>query len=265
LVCDWGSVSDFKETSHYQLSVKGDWEKVANDGQLKHGSLVESQYTNKAETRGMMIGLTRKHIRNDDLRAFLRIPMGIARKSANAKQREGFKVLLSMVTGNDFSAENGNLLTGANSTLDIDGLQLAVNLFKKLKDEAGELISVRPALLLTGTTLCVVAEDLYTKTSIDVRRGSKKEILRNNHASKYQPADSPFLDSEYGGTDTGWFLCADKNDVPILDGVALDGRMVPYVQRGEANFNTLGIQWRAFDDWGIGKGNPRGAVHSAGQ
>lgn len=264
LICSWGPVTDFKEQTHYQLTVDGDWSEVANDGQLKHGELKESKYTNSAKTRGMMIGLTRKHIRNDDLRAFLRIPMGIARKSANAKQRIGFAVLLQMITDGDFSAENANLVSGASSVLGIDGLQLAVNLFKKMKDETGEEIGVRPALLLTGTTLSVVAEDLYKQTNIDVRRGTKKEVLRNNHANKYQPADSPYLDTEYGGTDTGYFLCADKNDIPILDGVALDGRMVPYVQRGDANFNTLGIEFRAFDDWGVGKGNPRGAVHSTG-
>ncbi|WP_436716588.1 hypothetical protein U8335_04025 [Roseiconus lacunae] len=265
-IVDWGPVSDFKDTYSYQLTVSGDWAKVGKNGQLEHGSLVESQYSNKAETRGMMIGLTRQHIRNDDLRAFLRIPTGIARKSANKKQEIGFGVLLSMVADNDFSVGNGNYISGATSALGIQGLQLGVNKFKTLKDEAGEYISVRPAILLTGTTLSVTAQDLHVKTNIDTVLDSsgKSQIVHNPHANKYEPHDSPYLDSDHGGTDTGWWLLADKDDVPVLDGVALDGRHVPYVQRGEPNFDTLGLQWRAFDDWGIGKGNSKGGVHSKG-
>ena len=68
-LCAVGSVSDFKEVSRYRLLGTGGFERVAPDGELKHGKLSEQKYTNKADTYGQILMLTRQDVINDDLAA----------------------------------------------------------------------------------------------------------------------------------------------------------------------------------------------------
>ncbi len=69
-----GTVSDFKEISRYRLLGTGGFEKVAPDGELKHGKLSDQKYSHKADTYGQILALTRQDIINDDLNAFMDIP-----------------------------------------------------------------------------------------------------------------------------------------------------------------------------------------------
>ncbi len=73
-LCSVGTVTDFKEVSRYRLLGTGGFEKVAPDGELKHGKLSEQKYSNKADTYGQILMLTRQDIINDDLSAFMDIP-----------------------------------------------------------------------------------------------------------------------------------------------------------------------------------------------
>lgn len=262
----WRSVSDFKDSSAYQLTVSGEWLEVGADGELKHGTLKEGSYKTAAQTRGMVIALTRVHIRNDDLAAFLQIPAGLARKSANKKQKVGFSVLKSMVTDSDFSVGNKNLISGATSALGLEGLTLGVQQLLKQVDDSGDPVGIMPRHLTVPSALSVVADDLYVETNVTVRlnASSKEKVMRNTHAGKYNPNPSVYLDAEHGGSDTGWYLSTDPEDIAVLDGVALDGRTTPILERGEADFSQLGMQFRAFDDWNVGKGDKKGALHSTG-
>lgn len=106
-LCSIGSVSDFKEVSRYRLLGTGGFEKVAPDGELKHGKLSESAYKNKADTYGQILMLTRHDIINDDLDAFLDITRQMGRSGAESIDDLFFMLLLSN-PNNFFSVGNGN-------------------------------------------------------------------------------------------------------------------------------------------------------------
>ncbi len=72
-------MSDFKEVSRYRLLGTGGFEQVAPDGELKHGKLSEQKYSNKADTYGQVVFLTRQEIINDDLGAFMDVPTQMGR------------------------------------------------------------------------------------------------------------------------------------------------------------------------------------------
>ena len=44
----------------------------------------------------------------------------------------------------------------------------------------------------------------------------------------------------------------------------LNGQQNPTIQSGDTDFNTLGIQWRAFHDYGVAMRDHRAGVFSAG-
>jgi len=65
---------DFKTSTRYRLTSGGEYAKVAPDGELTHGTLGEETYTNKADTYGKILVITRQDQINDDLGALLQIP-----------------------------------------------------------------------------------------------------------------------------------------------------------------------------------------------
>ena len=109
-LCSIGTVSDFKEISRYRLLGTGGFEKVAPDGELKHGKLSDQKYSNKADTYGQILALTRHDIINDDLNAFMDIPRQMGRSGAESIDELFFTLLLKNTAF--FSSANGNLLTG---------------------------------------------------------------------------------------------------------------------------------------------------------
>jgi hypothetical protein len=107
-LCSIGTVSDFKEISRYRLLGTGGFEKVAPDGELKHGKLSDQKYSNKADTYGQILALTRHDIINDDLNAFMDIPRQMGRSGAESIDELFFTLLLKNTAF--FSSANGNLL-----------------------------------------------------------------------------------------------------------------------------------------------------------
>ncbi len=88
--CSETDVNDFKEITRYRLTGNGVFEKVGPDGELKHATLSEQAYSNKVETFGRLIALTRQMMINDDLGAFLQIPLIIVRMSALKREEAVF-------------------------------------------------------------------------------------------------------------------------------------------------------------------------------
>jgi hypothetical protein len=60
---------------------KEQYQQVAPGGKLKHGTLGEEQYSNKADTYGLMLSIDRRDIVNDDLGAITTVPRKLGRGS----------------------------------------------------------------------------------------------------------------------------------------------------------------------------------------
>ena len=61
------SVGNFQTHTRYRMNGSFKFEKVGQDGELKHGQVGEQQFTQKVETHGIMFSLTRQMIIDDDL------------------------------------------------------------------------------------------------------------------------------------------------------------------------------------------------------
>jgi hypothetical protein len=48
-----------------------------------------------------------------------------------------------------------------------------------------------------------------------------------------------------------WYLLADPNDLPVIEVAFLNGQQTPTVERADADFNVLGIQFRGYFDFGV--------------
>lgn len=248
-------LNDFKESPSYTLTGDMTFKRTAPGGKLEHAALGEESFGNKAETRGRMLGITREQIINDDLGALNAIPATLGRGAAHAMNDVLWTEFLD--DASFFSAGNSSLLTGAGSALGIDGLIAAEAAYHAQTTPDGKPLGIRAAMLLVPPALHALARQLYTST--EIRSATGKTATANPLSGLYRPVMSTFLSSA-----TAWYLLADPADIPTIEVGFLNGRDVPVIESADADFDTLGIQFRAYFDFGVRKQNFRGGIKNAG-
>jgi len=273
-VCRVGSVKDFREVTRVRLLGAGRWEKVAQDGELKHGQLSEQTFKNQAETRGIMLTLTRQDLINDDLGAFLDLPRQVGMDGAATIDDEFFRLLLSN-PGSFFSVGNSNFLSGADTAFGVDSLSIARASFSKIKVGPGteakdkKPINLRPTRLLVPVEVETDAQVLLGSAQIQLDGSSAKTKLPvdNPHRGKYALSVAPHLsDSFYSGNSAkAWYLFADPRLVAAFEIVFLNGKQQPTIERTPTPANTLGVSWAAYIDFGVREQDFRGALKVKGE
>lgn len=259
-----GRVPDFKTITKYSLVGDDILERLPPNGEIKHGTLGEVAYSNKADTYAKMLAISREDIINDDLGAFSEVAAKLARGSAKAMNRVIWGTFLDNSTF--FSSQNNNALTGGESALDATGSALAdaEEAFAGLTDPDGEPLGSMPQVLLVPTSLRNVAWRLMNS---DLTVGGSNNVADGNpFRGRYKVVVSPYLSASTltGNSSTAWYLLADPNDIPAIEVVFLNGRETPIVQQSDTEFNTLGVQWRVFHDFGATLQEPRAGIRSAG-
>ena len=81
-----------------------------------------------------------------------------------------------------------------------------------------------------------------------------------------QVVSSPYLaNSAYeGASAASWYLFGDKRQVDTFEIGYLKGHRTPTVERGETDFNTLGLWFRVYFDIGVREQDHRGMVKANG-
>jgi len=264
-ICATRNVSDFKTVTSYRLVGKDQYEEVAPGGELKHGTLGEENYTNKADTYGLMLSIDRRDIINDDLGAITRVPRKLGRGSG-LKINDIFWAAF-MDNAAFFAAGNNNYLEGADTALSIDGLTKAEVAFMDQVDTDGKPIGIMPSLMLVPTALSAIGSQLYKSMELRDTGSNVKYPVANPHQGKFRVEVSRYLSNSHytGNSSKAWYLLADPNDLPVIEVAFLNGQESPTIETADAQFNVLGVQMRGYHDFGVNLQDPRGGVKSKGE
>ena len=271
-LCSTGDLNDFKENDRFRLTDVGDLLPIAADGEIKDGGLIEESAKNQLDTYGKKFCLTRKMIINDDLGAFMKVPTAMGNRAARLIDQLFFSRLLSNPAQADgkalFSTNHKNLLSGASSALSSDSLKKAIQLFLDQVDADGQPISVEPKYLLVPTALKHLVIEL-TQGATLIMSGTDNAVrpaLNVLSDENLQVISSPYLgNSAYeGSSQTGWYLFGDPKTVDTWEIGFLKGKRTPTVERGETDFNTLGLWFRVYFDLGVREQDHRGMVKANG-
>jgi hypothetical protein len=259
------NVSDFKTVTSYRLVGKDQYERVAPGGELKHGDLGEEQYTNKADTYGLLLSIDRRDIINDDLGAITTVPRKLGRGSGLKINDVFWTTFLNNAAF--FTGGAGNFLSGAQSALSIDGLTTAEAAFMDQVDADGKPIGVMPAVLLAPTGLSAIGTQLFKSLELRDTTASTKFPVANPHQGKFRVEVSRYLgNAQYAGSSgKAWYLLAEPADLPVIETAFLNGQESPTIETAEADFNVLGVQMRGYHDFGVNLQDPRGGVKSKGE
>ena len=272
-LCTTGDLTDFKENQRFRLTDIGDLQPVGADGEIKDGGVGEEMATNQLDTYAKKFCLTRKMIINDDLGAFLKVPTSMGNRAARLVDQLFIKRLLSNPQTTDgkalFSGSHKNILTGANSALSSDSLKKAVELFMDQTFADGQPIAVEPAILLVPTALKFLATELTRGTTFMMSGGAENVIRPTLNVIADQNlsvVSSPYLgNAKYAGSsEASWYLFGKPGTVDTFEIGYLKGKRTPTVERGDLDFNVLGIWFRVFFDIGIREQDHRGMVKAVG-
>jgi phage major head subunit gpT-like protein len=269
-------VRDFKAITTYTMTGDFKYVKLPPGGKLEHASPGEMSYANQAETYGRMFAVDRRDIINDDLNAITGVPRRLGRGGA-LKFNDVFwtEFLAEHTTGKTlFPTDNSklNYLAGAtpgtnDSRMNIEGLTRAEAAFFTQTDPDGAPLAVVPKVLLVPPGLNATASVLMRSAEIRDNTAGTQTATANPHAGKFSVVMSAYLaNAAMGGANSAaaWYLLADPNDLPFIEAVFLNGQESPTVESADADFNTLGIQFRGYHDFGVDTQEYRAAVKSKG-
>jgi hypothetical protein len=266
------SVNDFKEHTRYRMTGSFRFEQVGPDGELKHGKLDEQKFGQKAETHGIMFALTRQMIINDDMGAFTDIPRQIGMGAGESIADAVWGLWLKNPVQDDghafFSVNHKNYAEGVDTALTIDGVTAAEISFGEQVKPNGRPLGIQPTLLLVPTALKVPAQLLMTSPQVnETTTANKPKPASNPHVGKYEVVSSTYLSNTSfpGASSKAWYLLTDPNRLPAIEIAFLNGVDRPTVEKTDADFSTLGVQFRGFIDVGVREQDFRGALKMKGE
>ena len=264
-ICAVRNVNDFKTVTSYRLIGKDQYEEIGAGGEIKHGTLGEETYTNKASTYALMLSIDRRDIINDDLGAITTVPRKLGRGSG-LKINDVFWTAF-MNNAAFFSAGNKNFISGADTALGIDGLTKGEVAFMDLVDSDGKPTGVMPAIMLVPTALSAMGTQLYKSVELRDTTANTKFPVANPHQGKFRIEVSRYLSNALytGNSAKAWYLLADPSDLPVIEMAFLNGQEAPTIETSDADFSQLGVRMRGYHDFGVALQDPRGGVKSKGE
>ena len=272
-LCTTGDLTDFKENQRFRLTDVGDLQPVGADGEIKDSALTEEAAKNQLDTYAKKFCLTRKMIINDDLGAFLKVPTAMGNRAARLVDQLFFKRLMSNPTCVDgkplFGRDHKNLLSGANSALSADSLKKAIQMFIDQTDADGQPISVEPSILLVPTALKHLAIELTRGATLMMSGGADNTIRPAINVladENLAIVSSPYLGNKNypNFSEASWYLFGKPGTVDTFEIGYLKGKRTPTVERGDLDFNVLGVWFRVYFDIGIREQDHRGMVKATG-
>ena len=251
------STTDFKTVTSYRLLDNMEYEKLGPGGTIKHGTVGEESFTRSVDTYAKMFSLTRRDIINDDMGAFddLRGKLGMG-SAIKLNDLIWTTFLANLAT--IFTSGRTNYISGATTNLGTDGvgLGLAQKAWRSRTSptaDGGKRLGGQAKFLLVPPELETIADALYATRNI----AAVKVSDANTFANKYQPIVANQLsDSAYTGySATHYFLMGDKSRGTPLVVSFLNGQQTPTVESADASFDTLGIEFRGYHDFGVDLGD----------
>ncbi len=260
-------VSNFYTQNHYRMLDSLEYEEVGSGGEIPHGTLGQETYTTAAKTYGKMLGLTRTQIINDDLGAFNDIRTRLGRGAAKKFNNVFWTAFIN--NSSFFTAALTNYISGSTTTLLTDGvgLGLAVAAFRQMTTPTAD--GLKRVGIDFNATKVLVPPELETAARINYVNNNAGQVVSaatspNIYAGMYRPVVQWRLsNSSYTGySTTAWYLFGDAIKPMVV--TLLNGNPAPKVESTDADFDTLGILFRGYHDFGCDKSEYLAGLKSKG-
>jgi hypothetical protein len=260
--------TDFKQMSEYRLNGAAKFEKISPGGEIKHGTLSDTTYTNQVANYGKLIGITYEDMVNDDLGAFITVTQELSRGGSDSFNEVFWTEFLDDSAFFNTDKSKNNYDDGAtDSVLSLAGLDNADSIFAAQTKPDGTPLGCIPRILLVPRTLRTTAATLMKSTGVEGQGANAAPVPdQNPWAGMFEVVASLYLSSSSitGYSATAWYLGADPMDIAAMWVAFLNGQETPIVEAGEFDFNRLGLAMRAYMAFGCKKKEYRAMVKLKG-
>ena len=239
--CRRSTAPDFKQVNRTQLGEFGNLNAVNENGEVEFVTIGDGKEVFTLSTYAAIYAQTWQSLINDDLNAFLRIPM---LQGAAAKRKEdqlGFGVLTGNAAMQDgqnlFSSAHNNIISGtpsgAPSVAQLNAM--TAKLMKQTGLNSAAILDLMPAVIIGPAALRGTILELIEST---FKPGGNQE--NNIWAGKLTPVVSARLDLVSA---TDWYLAASTSQIDTIEVCFLEDEPQPVLDQ-EDGFETLGRKYR---------------------
>ena len=248
-LCRQRTLPNFKDATSIRLGEMGRLEELAESGEITHTSRAESGETMRLKTFARGVTVSRKLMIDDDLGLLGDMTAALGEAAAQTEA----DILVSLLTGNPnlsdgtavFHASRGNIGTADGpSVASLTESRLAMRTRKGL--DGATIIAAAPRYVLVPATLQTDAEQVLAS----IQPSTVDDV--NPFGGKLSLLVEPRLTGET------WYVFADPARLAAMQYAYLSSAQGVQIQRTEA-WDTLGMKFRAFLDFGAGWLDWRGA------
>lgn len=248
-LCRQRTLPNFKDATSIRLGEMGRLEELAELGEITHTSRAESGETMRLKTFARGVTVSRKLMIDDDLGLLGDMTAALGEAAAQTEA----DILVALLTGNPnlsdgtavFHASRGNIGTADGpSVASLTESRLAMRTRKGL--DGATIIAAAPRYVLVPATLETDAEQVLAS----IQPSTVDDV--NPFGGKLSLLVEPRLP---GAT---WYVFADPARLAAMQYAYLSSAQGVQIQRTEA-WDTLGMKFRAFLDFGAGWLDWRGA------
>ncbi|UDQ96821.1 hypothetical protein AAEX28_07120 [Lentisphaerota bacterium WC36G] len=257
-LCKKGTLNDFKKATSVRLHKGSGFQKMADNGKIKHTNFDETSSSRELESYAQRLVLGRKMIINDDLDALKTLINSFGVDAAILEEELFFNKLLAnnadVDNNKNFSAAHKNIATDLK--WDAESMLQLINLFRSQKVKRGKLqVPVNNAMktLLVPTEHVDTAKTLFTSTGIVIAGGGDNVTIPDGNKLAGHNIDivgSSWLSDEvfpkYNNKDIFGFSNPD-----LMEGLKLDylhGNDKPILMPSEVAHDELGLAWNVVFD-----------------
>lgn len=242
--CSIGSVNDFKQNTLTRASETQDLPEILEHGEYTRDKISDKKEVFTISTFGIIMGLSRQAIINDDLGQLTNIPM----KHGEAAARKIGDVAYAILTANANMGDGVALFAAGHSNIGTGGVisevtaAEGIKLMKQQKDIAGvRRLNITPKFFIAPVALEGSAEIFFTSERFE---GATSNTTRGNPyaGSRFERVYEPRLDDN---SEVEWFMAGPKGKTAQV--FFLAGNETPFTEQRQG-FEIDGIEWKVRQD-----------------
>lgn len=256
-----GSNPDFKKMTRYRLAATGEMQEIPENGEFKTVSGKDEGVETGLKTYGKKFGFSRQTIINDDLGTVSRMITAQVRSNQRFINQKCYEALTKNAKISDgknlFDASHNNLFTGAAPS--IASFNEMIVAMAKQKDINGkDVLNIKPHFVLAPVALGMAIRQILESTADPDATNSG---VMNPMKGAFQLITDAQLDI---ANPKGYYAVADPNEADGIEVTYLNGKRTPTLE-SKVSWDTLGIEYRMFHDFGINIIDYRGMSYNPGK
>lgn len=258
---------DFNQSRSFLATMTGRLNEITTTGELSHVGFETTEFRHQTKPMGAVFSIPEQTFIDDRLDAYADLLAQMNELPDYSVEHDVAKAFWDIINGDAkvavdgveqpfLSAENGNLISGADSALTENGLTQAVTALNSFKNANGIPLRADGSILLTGSATHAAAQRLYTSEYL---YPFDKSGVNNIYRGVYLPKLWQWLDAAHSPqykadgvtasltqtyASSLWILLRDPKRRPAVVVNKMAGFESPQIKRYEMDPNVWGFTYQ---------------------